>query len=134
MVVYHFQKGTPMKNGKKIALSDSIGIGDVSKICGIPEYTIRYWEREFEDELSPSRTEGMQRRYSDGDIDKLLHIKNLLWVDNFSIKGAKRVLKGNLILSNMADEKIPAIKNTHALALKIAQIISRQLTHLEPAA
>ena len=123
-----------MKNGRKNGGSPGIGIGDVSKICGIPEYTIRYWEREFKDQLSPSRTEGMQRRYSDGDIDKLLQIKKLLWVDNFSIKGAKRILKGNLILSNITDEKIPTIKNTHDLALKIAQIISRQLTHLEPAA
>jgi len=121
-----------MKNGQKNSVSTAISIGDVSKICGIPEYTIRYWEREFKDELSPSRTEGMQRRYSDGDIDTLLHIKKLLWVDNFSIKGAKRMLKGNLILSNMTDEKIPDTKNTHVLALKIARLINQQLTHLEP--
>jgi len=121
-----------MKNGHKNSVSTAISIGDVSKICGIPEYTIRYWEREFKDELSPSRTEGMQRRYSDGDIDTLLHIKKLLWVDNFSIKGAKRMLKGNLILSNMTDEKIPDTKNTHVLALKIARLINQQLTHLEP--
>jgi hypothetical protein len=63
-----------------------------------------------------------------------MQIKKLLWVDNFSIKGAKRVLKGNCILSTMTNGKRTNIKDTHELAVKIAQIISSQLTHLEPAA
>ena len=123
-----------MKKKRKNGTSLGISIGDVSKICGIPDYTIRYWEHEFTEELSPSRTQGKQRRYSDDDINKLLQIKKLLWVDNFSIKGAKRILKGNVILSNITNDKDLTVKDTHDLAMQIAQLINQQLTHVESAA
>ena len=127
-------KGKHMKKKRKNGSTLGISIGDVSKICGIPDYTIRYWEREFREELSPTRTRGKQRRYSDEDINKLLQIKKLLWIDNYSIKGAKRILKGNLILTDMTDVKNLTIKDTHDLAMQIAQLINQQLTSIESAA
>lgn len=81
-----------MKKRDEDHSSSGIGIGDVSKICGIPVHTIRYWEREFEEFLCPTRTAGKQRRYQDADIAKILQIKKLLWSDRFSIKGAKKIL------------------------------------------
>ena len=69
-----------------------LGIGDVSKICGVPVHTIRYWEREFSDYLHPTRTQGKQRRYTDNDIKRILRVKTLLWSEKFSIRGAKRIL------------------------------------------
>jgi DNA-binding transcriptional MerR regulator len=71
---------------------DNLGIGDVSKICQIPVHTVRYWECEFDGFLRPTRTMGRQRRYGDQDIEKVLHIKDLLWTRRFSIKAAKRIL------------------------------------------
>ncbi len=121
------------KNNKKLTPA-GIGIGDVSKICGVPDYTIRFWEREFKDEFSPSRTPGRQRRYNDGDINKLLQIKKLLWVDKFSIKGAKKILTGNLVLTNMMDIKNPSVTDTHDLAMQIAELINHKLTRVESAA
>ena len=123
-----------MEKKRKNGTSLGISIGDVSKICGVPDYTIRYWENEFKDELTPSRTQGKQRRYSDDDINKLLQIKKLLWVDNYSIKGAKRILKGNLILTNITNVKDLTVKDTHDLAMQIAQLINQQLTSVESAA
>ena len=119
---------------KKRKNGTALGIGDVSKICGIPDYTIRYWEHEFKEELTPSRTQGKQRRYSDNDINRLLQIKKLLWVDNYSIKGARRILKGNLIITNIANAKDLTVKDTHDLAMQIAQLINQQLTSVKSAA
>ena len=123
-----------MKKKYNEITTPGISIGDVSKICGVPEYTIRYWEREFKEELSPSRTPGKQRRYRDEDIKKLLQIKKLLWTDKFSIKGAKRILKGNSILSDMVNETKTAITDTHDLAMQIAELINHKLTQFESAA
>jgi len=123
-----------MKKKQKEIITPGISIGDVSKICGVPEYTIRYWEREFKEGLSPSRTPGKQRRYRDEDIKKLLQIKKLLWTDKFSIKGAKRILKGNTIISDIVNDKKTSITDTHDLAMQIAQLINHQLTQVESAA
>jgi DNA-binding transcriptional MerR regulator len=102
---------------------ENIGIGDVSKLCEIPAYTIRYWEKEFKEYFSPLRTIGKQRRYSDDHIRRILQIKKLLWQDRFSIQGAKRLLKrdgyGPLPVS---DPQLPMI-DTHDLALYIAKNI-----------
>jgi DNA-binding transcriptional MerR regulator len=102
---------------------ENISIGDVSKLCEIPAYTIRYWEKEFKEYVSPLRTTGKQRRYSDDHIRRILQIKKLLWQDRFSIQGAKRLLKqdgcGPLPVS---DSKLPMI-DTHDLALYIAKTI-----------
>ncbi len=76
---------------------EGIAIGDVSRITGIPEHTIRYWEKEFADVLSPLRTRGRQRRYSDEDIAMIEKIRALLWTENFSIRGARRILKGDFV-------------------------------------
>ena len=102
---------------------ENIGIGDVSKLCEIPAYTIRYWEKEFKDYFSPVRTNGRQRRYSEDHIRRILQIKKLLWHDRFSIQGAKRLLRqtsgGPLLYS---DAKIPMV-DTHDLALFLARTI-----------
>ena len=123
-----------MNNKQNTKILNGISIGDVSKICGVPDYTIRYWEREFNRELSPPRTKGKQRRYTDYDINKLLRIKKLLWTDKFSIKGAKRVLKGNIVPPEF--DSVTAHKTTdkNDLAVQIAELITQRLSGIESAA
>lgn len=120
------------KHNKNI--HNGISIGDVSKICGIPDYTIRYWEREFKNELAPPRTKGKQRRYTDQDINKLLRIKKLLWTDKFSIKGAKRVLKGNIVLPEFTTASKSETTGKNDLAIQIAELITQRITGIESAA
>jgi len=52
-------------------------IKQVSQVTGIPCYTLRFWEKEFEGILVPSRTNGRQRRYSSEDISVIERIKGL---------------------------------------------------------
>ena len=114
-----------MDNTEQEAL---VGIGDVSRICGVPSHTIRFWEREFRDFLSPARTVGKQRRYADSDIRRIIKIKKLLWTDRFSIRGAKRMLGSALSPTLSPAQDTIAIPDTHELALSIAHFIHDQLT------
>lgn len=52
-------------------------IKQVSEITDIPPYTLRFWEKEFQDILVPSRTNGGQRRYNEKDISVIENIKLL---------------------------------------------------------
>jgi DNA-binding transcriptional MerR regulator len=51
-------------------------IGEVSRIVGVPTHVLRYWEREF------SLV-----------VETLLHIKNLLHDEKYTIAGARKKLK-----------------------------------------
>ena len=77
-----------------MAGTEMLSIGDVSKLFDIPVHTIRYWEKEFAQELVPRRTQGKQRRYSHNDIMQILNIKTLLWDKGYSIKAARTILSG----------------------------------------
>ena len=66
-------------------------IGEVSKILGVEPYVVRYWESEFK-AVKPARTRSDQRLYRRRDVEMLLTIKQLLYVDHFTIAGAKQRL------------------------------------------
>ncbi len=92
-----------------------LSIGDVSKITGLPAHTIRYWEKEFTDFLTPNRTPGQQRRYDERDIEIIEEIRHLLKVEGFSIAGAKRQLhqksKREVAEANTPTPAEPAARN-----------------------
>ena len=67
-------------------------IGEVSRIIGVPEHTLRYWEDEF-GQIRPEKTRSGQRLYRRRDIELLLQIKQLLWEEKFKIAGARERLK-----------------------------------------
>ncbi len=66
-------------------------IGEVSKILGVAPYVIRYWESEFKS-IRPLRATSDQRLYRRKDIEELLLIKELLYEQKFTIRGAKKQL------------------------------------------
>ena len=53
---------------------DFFSIGEVARICSVPEYTIRYWEKNFT-VLSPIKKASHHRRYTKADIEVILQIK-----------------------------------------------------------
>jgi len=67
-------------------------IGEVADSMGVPIHTLRYWERMFKEELSPYRSRGGQRRYSETEIEKIQEVKRLLKEEGYSIKGVKRIV------------------------------------------
>lgn len=66
-------------------------ISEVSKLTGLEQYILRYWESEFED-LKPSKNRAGNRIYTNKDITLILKIKKLLRDEKYTIEGAKRIL------------------------------------------
>lgn len=64
-------------------------IGDVAEILEVKPYVIRYWESEFSF-LTPDKSVAGQRVYRRQDVENLLVIKKLLYVDRYSIEGARK--------------------------------------------
>lgn len=67
-------------------------IGEVCKTADLQPYVLRYWETEFP-QLSPNKSGGGQRLYTQRELDIILRIKELLYRDGFTIAGAKKKLE-----------------------------------------
>ena len=68
-------------------------IGEVSELTGLKAYVLRYWETEFS-QLKPPKNRAGNRTYRQRDIDTILHIKDLLYNQKFTIDGARKMLTG----------------------------------------
>jgi len=66
-------------------------IGEVAEITSLEPYVLRYWETEFH--LKLTKTKNNQRLYQKKDIRRIQDIKQLLYDEKFTIKGAKKKLK-----------------------------------------
>ncbi len=69
-------------------------IGEVSAILGVKPYVIRFWETEFN--LAPAKNSSRHRVYRRQEVETLLEIKQLLYVERFTIEGAQKKLKERL--------------------------------------
>jgi DNA-binding transcriptional MerR regulator len=67
-------------------------ISEVSRITGLEQYVLRYWETEFP-ELKPAKNRAGNRIYTNKDIKLIVHIKQLLRDEKYTIEGAKQVMK-----------------------------------------
>jgi DNA-binding transcriptional MerR regulator len=67
-------------------------ISEVSRLTGLEQYVLRYWETEF-DELRPQKNRAGNRIYSNKDIKFILKIKELLREKRYTIEGAKQILR-----------------------------------------
>jgi DNA-binding transcriptional MerR regulator len=66
-------------------------IGEVCEICGVQPHVLRYWETEFP-QLAPQKNRAGQRVYRRRDVEMVLHIKQLLKDEGYTIAGAKKRL------------------------------------------
>jgi len=67
-------------------------IGEVSRLCRLPAYVLRFWETEFP-QLKPVKSSTGQRMYRQHDVENVLRIKQLLYEQGFTIAGARQQLK-----------------------------------------
>ena len=67
-------------------------IGEVSRLCGLPSYVLRFWESEFP-QLKPPKSSTGQRTYRRPDVENVLRIKKLLYEEGFTIAGARQHLR-----------------------------------------
>ncbi len=70
-------------------------IGEVSRLCGLPSYVLRFWETEFP-QLKPSKSGTGQRMYRRQNVENVLQIKKLLYDQGFTIAGARQQLRAEV--------------------------------------
>ena len=79
-------------------------IGEVSLKTEVKTTVLRFWESEFE-ELNPKKNKFGHRVYTIDDIEIILKIKDLLYNQGLTIKGAKNVLRTDKPISNSREIK-----------------------------
>ena len=67
-------------------------ISEVSAQLDVPAYVLRFWETRFS-QVRPVKRSGGRRYYRPSDIALLTRIRDLLYGEGYTIKGAQQVLK-----------------------------------------
>jgi len=73
-------------------------IGEVSDLCGVKPYVLRYWEQEFS-QLKPMKRRGNRRYYQHHEVLLIRRIRDLLYDQGFTISGARNQL-GDLLAAS----------------------------------
>jgi DNA-binding transcriptional MerR regulator len=86
-------------------------IGEVSELCGVKPYVLRYWEQEFT-QLKPMKRRGNRRYYQHHEVLLIRRIRELLYDQGFTISGARNRLSDAVAAARVAEAE--AIQVAHA--------------------
>ncbi len=81
-------------------------IGEVSQLCDVRSYVLRYWEQEFV-QLRPMKRRGNRRYYQLHEVELVRQIRALLYEQGFTIAGARLQLEHKATEDVMAFELSP---------------------------
>jgi DNA-binding transcriptional MerR regulator len=109
---------------------------EVCEIARIQAYVLRSWEAEFPD-LGVAKTAGGPRVYRRADVERVLRLKHLLFVEGLTLAGARRKIAEELpvapdntelsglgeLLGSDARERILQVERT---LRELASLLSRQ--------
>jgi DNA-binding transcriptional MerR regulator len=82
-------------------------IGEVSVLCGVKPYVLRYWEQEFT-QLKPVKRRGNRRYYQHHEVLLIRRIRELLYEEGFTISGARNRLDNTRLDAGNGDDKMEA--------------------------
>ena len=85
-------------------------ISEASNLCNVEAHVLRYWEQEFS-QLSPIKRRGNRRYYQRHDVILIRHIKELLYDNGYTIKGAKQKLSDEASDQETKSSSITAIRS-----------------------
>ena len=85
-------------------------ISEASNLCNVEAHVLRYWEQEFS-HLSPIKRRGNRRYYQRHDVMLIRHIKELLYDNGYTIKGAKQKLSDEASDQETKSSSISAIRS-----------------------
>ena len=70
-------------------------IREVAQVIGVSETLLRYWEKEFPQQIAPKKVARGVRKYTKEDIEKIRTIYDLVKVRGLKLAAAREVLKQN---------------------------------------
>ena len=85
-------------------------ISEASNLCNVEAHVLRYWEQEFS-QLSPIKRRGNRRYYQRHDVMLIRHIKELLYDNGYTIKGAKQKLSDEASDQETKSSSVSAIRS-----------------------
>ena len=101
-------------------------IGEVSGLCAVKPYVLRYWEQEFA-QLKPMKRRGNRRYYQHHEVLLIRRIRELLYDHGFTISGARNRLTDNTTgprnpddqgLDGAVSQTVAAVDNGSATAVR----------------
>ena len=87
-------------------------IGEVSDLCGVKPYVLRYWEQEFT-QLKPMKRRGNRRYYQHHEVLLIRRIRGLLYEQGFTISGARNRLVEPATGLSLLGDALPADDGDH---------------------
>jgi DNA-binding transcriptional MerR regulator len=104
-------------------------IGEVSDLCGVKPYVLRYWEQEFT-QLKPMKRRGNRRYYQHHEVLLIRRIRDLLYEQGFTISGARNRLTESVPMRDvLADDGIERAEPQHG----VAEIVETEVEAIIPA-
>jgi len=105
-------------------------IGEVGNLLDLKAHVLRYWETEFP-QVHPKKKFGRNRRYSPDDIEILKKIKYMLHTQGFTIEGAKKKLREDLMVKEQINldfsvDKKEAKKHIKDELLELKRLLSKE--------
>jgi len=116
-------------------------IGEVAKFTGVKTHVLRYWETEFK-AIRPNKSRSNQRLYRKRDVELILHLKDLLYNQGFTIAGARKKLrekpdrkvaepvKKSTVKTSAADDQL-ALPLSGSVDLKLLKEIREDILQLK---
>lgn len=98
-------------------------ISEVSYLCAVKAYVLRYWEQEFP-QLKPVKRRGNRRYYQQQDVLLVRQIRKLLYDDGFTIEGARTKLSS-------APESVSQSVKIDAMVKKVISDLENVLQNLQ---
>jgi DNA-binding transcriptional MerR regulator len=112
---------------------------EVCEIARIQAYVLRSWEAEFPD-LGVAKSEGGARVYRRSDVERVLRLKHLLFVEGLTLAGARRKIAeeqqsapSDEPMSLLADDAREKIQQVRRTLRDLAAMLSRRPGEPAPA-
>ena len=129
MSMENVEKSDNGKNGN----GSLMAIREMSALTGVPPHTLRFWEKQMPDVLSPDRTSGGQRRYSAEMVERVHTIRYLSDEKRYSLAAIRKHLAGASEIPMPTNEDSRRIHDEQAVDLlvdEIAGLLKEKLLHL----